>query len=75
LGAEHRPGAHQRVSGKRNRDAARDVRTYSEKATAERVALGVYGVRAVANDVTVRLGDDGIRTDTDIAQAVVLALR
>ena len=52
-----------------------DVRTYSEKATAERVALGVYGVKAVATDVTVRLGDDGMRTDTDIAQAVVLALR
>ena len=34
-----------------------DVKTYSEKATAERVALGVYGVKAVANDVNVRLGD------------------
>jgi osmotically-inducible protein OsmY len=52
-----------------------DVRSYSEKATAERVALGVYGVKAVANDVTVRLGDGQKRTDTDTAQAVVSALR
>jgi osmotically-inducible protein OsmY len=52
-----------------------DVRTYSEKTAAERVALGIYGVKAVANDVTVRLGDGHKRTDTDIAQAVVSALR
>lgn len=52
-----------------------DVKTYSEKATAERVALGVYGVKAVANDVNVRLGDGQQRTDTDIAQAAVSALR
>ena len=52
-----------------------DVRTYSEKATAERVVLGVYGVKAVANDVTVRLGDGLKRTDSDIAQAAVSALR
>jgi osmotically-inducible protein OsmY len=51
-----------------------DVKTYSERATAERVALGVYGVKAVANDVNVRLGDRQQRTDTDIAQAVVSAL-
>ena len=51
-----------------------DVRNYSEKAAAERVALGVYGVKAVANDVAVRLGDGQKRTDTDIAQAVVSAL-
>jgi osmotically-inducible protein OsmY len=52
-----------------------DVKTYSEKAAAERVALGVYGVKAVANDVNVRLGDGQKRTDTDIAQAAVSALR
>jgi osmotically-inducible protein OsmY len=51
-----------------------DVRSYSEKATAERVALGVYGVKAVANDVTIRLEEAQKRTDTDIAQAVVSAL-
>jgi osmotically-inducible protein OsmY len=52
-----------------------DVKTYSEKATAERVALGVYGVKAVADDVNVRLGGGQERTDTDIAQAVVSALQ
>jgi osmotically-inducible protein OsmY len=52
-----------------------DVKTYSEKAAAERVALGVYGVKAVANDVNVRLGGGQKRTDTDIAQAAVSALR
>ena len=52
-----------------------DIRSYSEKAAAERVALGVYGVKAVANDINVRLGDGQQRTDTEIAQAVVSALR
>jgi osmotically-inducible protein OsmY len=52
-----------------------DVKSYWEKAAAERVALRVYGVKAVANDMNVRLGDDQKKTDTDIAQAVVSALR
>jgi osmotically-inducible protein OsmY len=52
-----------------------DVKTYAEKAAAERVTLGVYSVRAVANDLNVRLHDGQQRTDTDIAQAVVAALR
>jgi osmotically-inducible protein OsmY len=52
-----------------------DVKTYSERAAAERVALAVYGVKAVANDVNVRLGGGQQRTDTEIAQAVVSALK
>jgi osmotically-inducible protein OsmY len=52
-----------------------DVKTYSEKAAAERVSLGVYGVKAVANDITVRLRDDQLYTDTEIAQAVLSALK
>ena len=52
-----------------------DVKTYSEKAAAERVALGVYGVKAVADDVNVRLGGGQQRTDTEVAQAVVSALK
>jgi osmotically-inducible protein OsmY len=52
-----------------------DVKTYAEKAAAERVTLKVYGVKAVANDISVRLGDGQQRTDTDIAQAVLAALR
>lgn len=52
-----------------------DVKSHAERATAERVALHVYGVKAVANDIEVRLRDEQRRTDTDIAQAVVSALR
>ena len=52
-----------------------DVASYSEKAASERVALGVYGVKAVANDINVRLVDGQKRTDTEVAQAVVSALR
>jgi osmotically-inducible protein OsmY len=51
-----------------------DVHTYAEKATAERVALRVYGVKAVANDLEVRIEGIGKRTDTEIAQAAVNAL-
>lgn len=52
-----------------------DVKTYAEKAAAERIALTVYGVKAVANDLNVKLGAGLERSDTDIAQAVVAALR
>jgi osmotically-inducible protein OsmY len=52
-----------------------DVKTYAEKAAAERASLAVYGVKAVANDVNVRLGDGQKRTDTEIAQAVVSAFQ
>jgi osmotically-inducible protein OsmY len=50
------------------------VKTYSEKAAAERVTLGVYGVKALANDLTVRIGTGRERTDSDIALAAVGAL-
>lgn len=51
------------------------VDSYADKLAAERVAKRVRGVRAVANDITVRLMVD--RTDTDIAHdaAQALALR
>ncbi len=52
-----------------------DVKTYAEKAAAERVALRVYGAKAVANDVNVRIGGGQRRTDSDIAQAVLSALK
>lgn len=52
-----------------------DVKSYSERATAERVALGVYGVKAVANEVEVRLRNGQEQTDTDIAQSVLSALK
>ena len=48
------------------------VDNYMKKWAAERAALRVAGVRAVANDVTVKTG--ATRTDTDIAKAVADAL-
>jgi osmotically-inducible protein OsmY len=52
-----------------------EVKSYSERAAAERVTLGVYGVRAVANELEIRLPDGQHRTDTAIAQSVLSALK
>ena len=52
-----------------------DVKSYSERATAERVALGVYGVKAVANELEVHLAGGQQRTDSEIAQSVLSALK
>jgi osmotically-inducible protein OsmY len=52
-----------------------NVTSYTEKIAAERVALRVYGVKAVANDLVVRLASVYQRTDTEIAQAAVNALK
>lgn len=52
-----------------------DVKTYAEKAAAERVALTVYGAKAVANELNVKLGPGLERSDADIAQAAIMALR
>ena len=51
-----------------------NVGSYAQKRTAERVVLGVYGVKAVANDLNVRLTSGAERTDTEIAEAAVAAL-
>jgi osmotically-inducible protein OsmY len=48
---------------------------YSQKMAAERVAKRVRGVRAVANDIEVRLPGSSQRGDDDIAAAAVSALR
>jgi osmotically-inducible protein OsmY len=48
------------------------ARTYLEKLAAERTAKSVYGVRAVANDLQVRLIHQS--TDSDLALNVVHAL-
>ena len=48
------------------------IDTYAGKLAAERAAKRVHGVRAVANDLEVRLKLD--RTDTDIAQDAARAL-
>jgi osmotically-inducible protein OsmY len=52
-----------------------DISSYAEKVIAERVALRVYGAKAVANDLVVRLVSGYQRTDTEIAQAAVAALK
>jgi osmotically-inducible protein OsmY len=49
------------------------IDTYSGKLAAERAAKAVHGVRAVANDLDVRLRLE--RTDADIAEDVVRALQ
>ena len=51
------------------------MRSYTEKITAERIASRVYGTKAVANDLIVRLGSSYERTDTAIAQAALAALK
>ena len=50
------------------------TRTFPEKFAAERAARRVFGVRAVANDIQVKLPTERMRTDTDIAAAAVRAL-
>jgi osmotically-inducible protein OsmY len=52
-----------------------DVASYSEKRAAEFTALHVFGVKAVANDLNVRLAGEHERTDTELAQACVKALQ
>jgi osmotically-inducible protein OsmY len=51
-----------------------DIASYTAKSAAERVALGVYGAKAVANDLNVRLIGEYQRSDSDIAQAAANAL-
>jgi osmotically-inducible protein OsmY len=46
------------------------VKTYAELIAAERAALRVYGVLAVANELVVKLPSDRTRDDSDIALAI-----
>ncbi len=50
------------------------VKTYTEKLAAERAAERVQGVKAIANDIEVKLPGAHERTDSDIAEAAVNAL-
>jgi osmotically-inducible protein OsmY len=50
------------------------VKSLSQKWTAERVAQQISGVKAVADELVVKLPGDSERTDTDIARAAVNAL-
>jgi osmotically-inducible protein OsmY len=51
------------------------VNSYAEKYSAERVAKRVHGVKAVANDIEVRLPLGSERPDPDIAREAVMALQ
>jgi osmotically-inducible protein OsmY len=48
--------------------------SYLKKAAAEEAALRVRGVKAVVNEIDVRLPSGAARTDADIAAAIVRAL-
>src|SRR2546422_2618543 len=50
------------------------VTSYAEKWAAEEAAKRVYGVKAVANELDVKLPGSSQRTDEDIAAAAVAAL-
>jgi osmotically-inducible protein OsmY len=51
------------------------VDSYADKWTAERVAGRVKGVKAVANDIEVKLPSSSARPDPDIARAALDALK
>jgi osmotically-inducible protein OsmY len=51
------------------------ARSYTEKLNAEHAVRRVRGVKAIANDIEVRLPGHAERTDTDIAAAAVGALK
>lgn len=50
------------------------VDSYSKRWVAEEAALRVLGVKAVANELVVRLHTTAERTDVDLAQAAIAAL-
>jgi len=50
------------------------VPSFVERLEAERVAKRVAGVKAIANDLEVRLPGSSARTDTDIAAAAIRVL-
>jgi osmotically-inducible protein OsmY len=51
------------------------VDSYSKKMTAENAAKSVFGVKAVAEDIEVKYGDNFKRTDAEIAKAAIDALK
>jgi osmotically-inducible protein OsmY len=51
------------------------VKSYVDKWRAERVASGVKGVKAIANDLEVKLPASSARTDPDMARAALDALK
>ena len=51
------------------------VDNYGKKKSAENAALRVAGVKAVAEDIVVKLGTSDQKSDTEVAQAVLNALK
>ncbi len=51
------------------------VDTYSKKMAAERVTKSIYGVKAVAVDIQVGVSPSNRKTDTEIAEACLNALK
>jgi osmotically-inducible protein OsmY len=51
------------------------VSSYSERLAAVRAAERVYGVKAVADELEVKLPGSAVRDDTDIAEAIAQVLR
>lgn len=51
------------------------VDSYSKKMVAEKAVKKVIGVKAVAEEIEVRLTDRGKKTDTDIAAAILHELK
>jgi osmotically-inducible protein OsmY len=52
-----------------------NVKSYAERHNAESAVLRVYGVKALANDLVVKLTTANERTDTEIAHDAALALQ
>jgi len=52
-----------------------DVPDYSGRWSAEDIVKRISGVRAIANDIEVKIPASGLRTDTDIAEAAANALK
>jgi osmotically-inducible protein OsmY len=52
-----------------------NVSSYIQKNAAVKAAERVLGVRAVADDVRVQIGRDGLKSDTELAHAAANALR
>ena len=51
------------------------VTSYAQKRNAERAAKRVSGVKAVAEDLAIKLPGAALRGDTDIAQSILSTLR
>ena len=68
-------GPHRRDRQGRRRRVDRPVAHYAEKVAAEDAAKGVYGVKGLANDIEVEMPGAHKRTDPEIAEAALNAMK